>query len=157
MISEQESKKLMISSIDTGMVIDHIPDKRSFKILSILNLYKYAGSVAIISSAKSKSMGFKDIIKLEGKHLDAEEIDKIALLAPGATIDIIENSKVISKKLLSTPFKINGLLKCFNPNCITNHEIIKTKFITENTNPYVIRCVYCERTFRDDIVRRMLV
>ena len=153
----QDLKKLTISTINFGIVIDHIPEKRSFKISEILNLKDYSDSVAILSSVKSNGGGYKDIIKIEGKHLDIEEIDKIALLAPGVTINVIENSKVISKKLVSIPMKVNGLLKCFNPNCISNHETMETKFITENITPILIRCVYCERIFNDEIIRRMFI
>ena len=119
--------KLAITKIIFGTVIDHIPNKMSFKISSILNLQNFNGAIAVISSAKSRNMGRKDIIKIEGRHLNSCELDKIALLAPGATINIIDDSKVVSKTLISTPAQVSGILKCFNPNCITNHENTTTK------------------------------
>ncbi len=148
--------KLAITKIMFGTVIDHIPNKMSFKISSILNLQNSNGAIAVIASTKSRNMGKKDIIKIEGRHLNSSELDKIALLAPGATINIIDDSKVISKTLLSTPAQVSGILKCFNPNCITNHEKTTTKFKTVSRTPLKIRCFYCERTFDEDILERMI-
>ena len=148
--------KLAITKIIFGTVIDHIPNKMSFKISSILNLQNSNGAIAVISSAKSRNMGKKDIVKIEGKHLNSGELDKIALLAPGATINIIDDGKVISKTLLSTPAQVSGILKCFNPNCITNHEKTITKFKTTASTPLKMRCIYCERTFDEDILGRMI-
>ena len=38
------------------------------------------------------------------------------------------------------------ILKCINPNCITNKETIETKFNVIEEKPLKIQCHYCEKT-----------
>ncbi len=94
----------------------------------------------------SKKVGRKDIVKIENKELKKEEVDKIALIAPHATWNVIEDYKVLEKSKLEIPKEIEGLLKCPNPKCITNtDEPVTSKFSLEKKEPIKLRCNYCER------------
>ena len=54
-----------IDSIKNGIVIDHIEAKKGLEIYKILKLDELDCSVAIITNARSKKMGKKDIIKID--------------------------------------------------------------------------------------------
>jgi len=79
-----------------------------------------SGVVSIAMNVPSKRLGIKDIVKVEGRKLDASEVDKIALLAPHATINIVKDYKVIEKKRVKLPEAVRGVVKCDNPACISN-------------------------------------
>ena len=120
--------ELQITAIKDGIVIDHIPSDRTFKIFELLKLKDYQSVILIAENIKSSSLGKKGLIKIENKKLCKEELGEIALIAPTATINIIENFAVIEKLTLEIPDVINDLIICNNPKCISNHEKIETKF-----------------------------
>jgi aspartate carbamoyltransferase regulatory subunit len=96
----------------------------------------------------SKKIGRKDIVKIENKTLKREEVDKIALIAPHATWNVIKDFKVVKKSEIELPDMLEGILKCPNPKCITNaNEPVKSKFMVEEKEPVKLRCYYCERLF----------
>ncbi len=96
-------------------------------------------------------MGRKDIVKVEDLELKSGEVDKIALIAPNATINIIRDSEVIAKHKVYLPGTIEGIIKCANPNCISNakREPVISKFVTVSENPPRFRCFYCEMVIED--------
>ncbi|MBI2128694.1 aspartate carbamoyltransferase regulatory subunit [Candidatus Woesearchaeota archaeon] len=146
-------KQLKVSAIREGTVIDHIPSDVTFKVVEILKLNSVKEIISVAANLDSKKIGKKGIIKIGGKFLGEEEVNKIALVAPAATLSIIKDFKVVEKNKLTIPKTIEGFVKCFNPNCITNHEEIKTKFHVANQKPLKIRCHYCERAMAsNDIV-----
>ncbi len=145
-------KELKISAIKEGTVIDHIPAEYTFKVAEILDLEGLDRIISISSNLKSKRLGRKGIIKVGGLNLKQSDVQKIALIAPDATLNIIREFKVIDKKKLKVPDVLNGIIRCFNPNCITNHEKLKSRFYVESKSPLSIRCHYCERLGkREDI------
>ncbi len=95
-------------------------------------------------------MGSKGIIKIGGKLLTQEEVNKISLIAPDATVNIIKDSEVVEKFKVAIPDSIEEFLKCFNPNCVSNHQNVQSKFHVINKNPIRIRCHYCERHMGED-------
>ncbi len=96
----------------------------------------------------SKRVGKKDIVKIENKTLGKEEVNKIALIAPHATWNVIKDFKVTKKNEIELPKTLEGILKCPNPKCVTNmNEPVKSKFKVEEKEPVKLRCVYCERLF----------
>ena len=145
-------KELKVSAIREGTVIDHIPSDATFKVVDILNLENVDNVVSVATNLPSKKLGKKGIIKVGGKDLTKEEVDKIALIAPNATLNLIKNYGVVKKIRLDIPDNIYGIVKCFNPKCITNSEPMKTKFSIISKNPLILRCMYCERTMRKDDV-----
>jgi aspartate carbamoyltransferase regulatory subunit len=95
----------------------------------------------------SKNLGRKDIVKVENRDIDTSEINKIAVIAPEATINTIQEYKVTKKEKVSLPDIIVGIIRCPNPQCITNkeREPIKSVFKVKEKDPLVLRCKYCER------------
>lgn len=138
-------KELKIPGIREGTVIDHIPSDKTFKAIDILNLTNSKNVISVATNLQSKSIGFKGIIKIGGKFLSKEEVNKIALIAPQATVNIIKNYEVKQKIKLAIPGEINSIIKCPNPKCITNNEDVKTRFYTVRDNGTKFMCHYCER------------
>ncbi|RMF07035.1 aspartate carbamoyltransferase regulatory subunit [Candidatus Woesearchaeota archaeon] len=138
-------KELRVSAIKDGTVIDHIPSKSTFKVVEVLNLSKLDDAVMVAQNLKSKKMKLKGIVKVAGKELTQEEVNKIALLAPTATVNIIKNYSVRKKMNLELPEMLKGIIKCANPKCITNNDMVETKFHVRSTKPLRVQCHYCER------------
>lgn len=140
-----DDKKLQVSAIKNGTVIDHIPASNLFKVINILGLNKIETQMTFGSNFESKKLGRKAIIKLSDVFFADEDINKIALVAPDAKLNIIKNYKVVEKKIVEVPDHIKGIAKCMNPKCITNHEGIVTKFTVISKKDVAIKCNYCEK------------
>ncbi len=138
-------KELIVSAIENGTVIDHIPAKDLFNVIRILDLENSENQITFGSNLESKKLGKKAIVKIENKFFKQEEINKIALVAPEANLNIIKDYQVVEKMKVEVPNEINGIVKCFNPKCITNFEKVKTKFTVASKNPVSLKCVYCEK------------
>ena len=121
-------KELVVSALENGTVLDHIPADNVYKALRILNLKGIENQITIGINLNSKQNGKKGIIKIADKFFEDEELNKLALLAPEATVNVIRDFKVVEKKMLKTPEEVIGIAKCKNPKCVTNHQPIKTKF-----------------------------
>ena len=143
-------KKYEVSAIEEGTVIDQITSRSTFKVANILNIQDIDQVVLIGYNLSSKKLGRKGIIKIGGKLLTQEEVNKISLIAPDATVNIIKGSEVVKKFKVAIPDSIEEFLKCFNPNCVSNHQNIKSRFHVINKNPIRIRCHYCERHMGED-------
>lgn len=143
-------KELKISAIREGTVIDHIPSKDTFKIAEILGLKCHGNVVTIAMNLKSKKMGSKGIIKVGGKHLSEEEVNKIALIAPRASMAIIKEYNVDKKIKLKCPDKVEKVVKCSNPKCVTNEGKVDTRFSVISKEPLKVRCDYCERCMESE-------
>ena len=77
--------------------------------------------------------------------MEDNEVNKLALVAPSAKINIIRGYDVVEKKEVQIPDYVEGIVKCMNPKCITNHEKVRTKFAVVNAAPIVLKCHYCEK------------
>lgn len=142
-----EKKELKVKSIKNGTVIDHIRQNRASNILSMLNLPDDETPVMVAINVESSNMGKKDIIKIEGRELSEEEVDKLVLLAPQASINIIRDYEIVNKFNLHLADEVVGVVKCSNPNCISNsNEPLQDKFYVQSKEPVLLRCHYCERT-----------
>ncbi|MBK9290398.1 MAG: aspartate carbamoyltransferase regulatory subunit [Bacteroidetes bacterium] len=148
-------QQLIVSAIKNGTVIDHIPAKSVFQVLRILGLDNTQKQVYFGVNLESKKYGTKGIIKVSDHWFASEEINKIALVAPTATLIEIRDYEVTRKTGVEIPERIEGIVKCFNPNCITNKEDVGTKFtvIYDEHNELKLACHYCEKnTSRDNLV-----
>lgn len=143
-------KELKVSAIKEGTVIDHIPSNAAFKVTEILNLEDTKNIISIAANLRSKKTAKKGIIKVGGKTLTKDEVNKIAVIAPQATVNIIQNYEVKEKIKVSIPDVLNKIIKCSNPDCITNNEHIKTKFYVINKEPLKVKCHYCERSMQKE-------
>ena len=141
----KESKKLSVSAIKEGTVIDHIPAENLFKVLKILDLQSLESQMTFGTNLFSKKLGLKAIIKVSNKYFENQEINKIALVAPEAKLNIIKEYEVVEKKIVEIPDKIVGIVKCVNPKCITNHDDITTRFDVINKSDVTLKCLYCEK------------
>ena len=122
--------------------------------LSFLNLTAHEHIVTVGFSLPSQHMKRKDLLKIEGKELNREELGMIATFAPNATINIIRKYRVAKKRKVTFPKIITRVMICPNPKCITNHEHAETKFLVSHVHETVrLKCSYCERTFRSGEVR----
>ncbi|MFW6246325.1 MAG: aspartate carbamoyltransferase regulatory subunit [Tangfeifania sp.] len=137
--------KLKVSAIKEGTVIDHIPAPNLFKVITILGLDKIENQITFGTNLESEKQGSKAIIKVSDKFFENNEINKIALIAPHAKLNIIKDYEVVEKKIVTTPEVITGIVKCFNPKCITNNEKVTTCFNVVSTSPATLRCRYCEK------------
>ncbi len=137
---------LEITSIQNGIVIDHIKTGHGLRIFELLDLEKLKDEVAIILNADSKLLGKKDIIKFQN-YMDIN-LDAVAIIDPTATINIIKDDQVIEKKTLELPKKVEGILNCQNPKCIsTSERNVKSKFILINKNEKIYKCGYCSHIY----------
>lgn len=136
-------KTLEISPIRHGTVIDHITPGEGLTVISILGITRGTEvTVTIASNVESSRGGRKDLVKIADRELVKEEVDKIALVAPDATISIIREYQVIDKKPVEVPQEIVGVITCPNPNCITNtKEPVPTRFAAHSRG---FRCHYCD-------------
>jgi aspartate carbamoyltransferase regulatory subunit len=144
-------RELKVTPIRNGTVIDHITSGMALKVLKILNIAEDINStVSVVMHVPSKLLGWKDIVKVEDRELSPREVDKIALIAPEATINIIRNYSVAEKYRVHIPEVVRGILRCSNPNCITNaREPVETEFLVKGKNPMRLYCRYCGRQLED--------
>jgi aspartate carbamoyltransferase regulatory subunit len=140
-----QKKELQVSAIKNGTVIDHIAQNQVQRVLYILNLSEYDDQIYFGANLESKKYGKKGIIKVSNKFFAPEEISKIALVSPTATLIEIRDYEVTNKKQVEISDEIKGLVKCVNPNCITNHENVPTHFEVVNKDEIVLKCRYCEK------------
>jgi aspartate carbamoyltransferase regulatory subunit len=147
MENKELRKELKVSAIENGSVIDHIPAQNLFQVIKILNLDKSGEQVLFGTNLDSQKFGKKGIIKVSNKYFKSDEINKIALVAPTATLIVIKDYKVSEKKQVEIPDQIQKIVKCFNPNCITNSEAVPTQFeVVKNEEVLKLQCHYCEKT-----------
>ena len=132
-------KELQVSAIENGTVIDHIPAGKLFDVINVLGLSEMENAMTLGVNLRSTKLGKKAIIKIWDKFLEDEEVNKLALVAPSAKINIIRDYDVVEKKKVNVPEKVEGIVKCMNPKCITNHEKVRTKFTVVNNKNNSIR------------------
>ena len=149
-------KELKIQPIKNGTVIDHITAGNAVKVLHILGIPKTSSSIVSVAMNVKSMLGKKDIVKVENRELDPQEVDKIALIAPKATINIIRDFEVAEKHRVKLPGEIVGIVRCSNPTCISNsNEPVESRFTVVSKDPPRIKCYFCERE-PEDISERII-
>lgn len=147
-MKKQIQKTLIVSAINNGTVIDHIPPGRAVEIIRMLKVPRSGHRVTVGMNLDSRLKGKKDLVKIEGLALSAEEASHVALMAPDATVNIIKNFAVAKKFTVTLPPIIERMLCCPNPTCITNHERMVTAFSVKKFKKDIrLSCRYCEKTF----------
>ncbi len=146
----KEIADIKIPPIRNGTVIDHIENGQALNVLKILgvneNNIDSGISIGMHVPTTKETKKWKDIVKLEDMELDETTVSKIALIAPDATISIIRDYYVAEKFDVELGDKVVGLVRCSNPNCITNKgEPVSPQFSVEDRHPPRLRCVYCDR------------
>ncbi len=138
-------RELRVSKIKDGTVIDHIRGGYALDVVKILGITgKEKRVMTIAVNVPSKRFGVKDIVKIEGKALNAQEVNRIALVAPHASINFIKNYEVLEKFEVKLPQTIEGIVKCGNPCCVSNSgEPVTSKFHVKHEEPLLLKCYYC--------------
>ncbi len=151
-------RELRVTKIKDGTVIDHIRGGFALDVVKILGITgKEKRVMTIAINVPSKRFRVKDIVKIEGKELNSQEVNRIALVAPHASINIIRDYAVIEKLEVKLPITFEGILKCVNPCCISNSdEPITTKFHAKQEEPIVLKCHYCGFTIEQTNVLKQL-
>ncbi len=149
---------LRVSKIKDGTVIDHIRGGYALDVIKILGITgKEERVMTIAVNVPSKRARVKDIVKIEGRALNPQEVNRIALVAPHASINIVHNYKVVKKVEVKLPKAIEGIIKCVNPCCISNSdEPIVSKFNVKNEEPLLLKCHYCGFTLEQPDVLQQL-
>ena len=144
-------KEFKVTPIRNGTVIDHIDVGMALKVLRIIGVRdEVSSTVSVLMHVPSKKNNWKDIVKIEDRELDPKELDKIALISPDATINIIRDYNVAEKFVVEVPERVRGIMTCSNPGCITNkNEPVEPEFVVETKKPPSLRCIYCDRMTTD--------
>jgi aspartate carbamoyltransferase regulatory subunit len=150
-----DNEGLLVRRIKNGTVIDHIDGGEALNVVKILGITGATQeALSIATNVQSRNMGRKDIVKLTNRELSKEEVNRIALISPKATINIIRNFKVFEKKGVEIPTLIEGIVQCPNPGCISNtNEPIKSKF---EVLPKGLHCLYCDWVITKDLTSHII-
>lgn len=147
-------KKLKVAALRNGTVIDHIPSDKLFTVVSILHLDTCENQITLANNLESKKIGSKGLVKISDRALAQDETNKIALIAPNAKINIIRDYEVVEKRTLELPEEIREIVHCVNPNCITNHQPVVTRFfVMKEADKIRLKCRYCEREMKAEEVK----
>lgn len=140
--------KLSVEAIKEGTVIDHIPAGQGLTILRQFQLLGYGNAVTVGFNLPSQTQGRKDIIKIAGVRLDEAAANRLALFAPDATVNVIENFAVVAKQSLRLPETISAVFRCPNRNCASHGEPVCSRFYVRSQGAQTkLKCHYCEKTF----------
>ena len=158
--------KLLVSKIERGTVIDHLPVGLGYKIIRMFKDLDKVRSV-VASNVESTKYGRKDIVKIENRFLTEEEINILAIIAPRATINFIEDYKVIKKFKPKLPNYIIDIIRCPNPKCITNDKkeskyfdkkiLHRTFRVIRKENKILLQCTYCDAVFDSEEILDLII
>jgi len=142
-----EQSDLMVRRIKDGTVIDHINEGKGLKVLEALEIDGSDGNVITIAlNVPSGKLKKKDMIKVEGKFLEDGDTNKLAVIAPSSTVNIIKDYKLVEKRRVSLPNQIEEIFRCSNPDCITNsQEHIESTMEVIDKEDLVLKCRFCGR------------
>ena len=132
-----------VDGVKNGIVLDHIAAGKSMEIYRLLNLDQMSCSVAVLQNVPSRKYGTKDMIKID-EMIDVN-LDIIGYIDPNITVNIVKNNELVSKQHLSLPEKLDNVIFCKNPRCITSTEQeIMHSFRLTDPEKRIYRCVYCD-------------
>ena len=142
-----EQSDLIVRRIKDGTVIDHINEGKGLKVLEALEIDGSRGNVITIAlNMPSGKLKKKDMIKVEGRFLEDDDTNKLAVIAPSSTVNIIKDYKLVEKRRVSLPNQIEQIFRCSNPDCITNsQEHIESTMEVMDKGNLVLKCRYCGR------------
>lgn len=138
-------KQLLVSALENGTVIDHIPCEKTMDVIALLKIYERGITAMVGSNLYSKKMGKKSIIKIADKFFSDNELNQLSVIAPDVSLCTIRNFEVAEKKQVKMPENLCNIVKCANPKCITNNEPMGTMFHVINKEQGIIKCHYCEK------------
>jgi len=145
----QEANMRRVTAIKNGTVIDHIPAGKALSVLKMLGVGgDMSNPVSLVMNVPSQKMGGKDIIKVEDRELTQNELDRLALVAPDASVAIIRAYLVAEKLEINLTDEVVNVARCTFSNCITVNprEPLPHRLIVVNREPLQLRCRYCGKT-----------
>ena len=144
-----KENNLQVEAIKNGTVLDHIPANMGFNVMRLFQLHKTNQRITIGLNLPSSALGAKDLIKIENLYINEEQANHLALYAPNATVNQIDNYQVVAKLPLSLPQNVLGMFHCPNTNCITHDEkAVESHFkIIQKCENIHFKCKYCEKVF----------
>ena len=153
----QEANMRRVTAIKNGTVIDHVPAGKALSVLKMLGIEgDMSNPVSLVMNVPSKKMGGKDIIKVEGRMFTEQEANELALFAPSATINVIDDYRVVDKFTMAIPKTLRAAFPCPNSNCITHNEPVESYFyLRQKSNDIQLKCHYCEKSFSKEIVAEL--
>ncbi len=147
-----EREKMLVQKISDGTVIDHVTAGKALSVLRLLGNPQERGiTVALVMNVRSSKMERKDILKVEGVELTDEQVQKLALIAPLASVNIIRSYQVSQKKKAVLPETITGVLRCTATTCVSVREkdSVPSVFSLVSSSPVVYKCKYCGRDLNE--------
>jgi aspartate carbamoyltransferase regulatory subunit len=157
MTEERKGEHLLVSRIEDGTVIDHIPDWKAETVTRVLGLDRKAmmkanASVAMLQNVASRQLGRKDIVKVDRWHVKEGDADILSLVFPGITVNYITNGRV-AKYSPRVPDLIHGRIRCPELSCISNaeREPVISEFVTLKADR-MLQCAYCDTLLSFDSV-----
>ena len=142
-----EQSYLLVRRIRDGTVIDHINEGKGLKVLEALGIDGTSGNVITIAlNMPSGKLNKKDMIKVEGRFLEDDDTNKLAVIAPASTVNIIKDYKLVEKRRVALPNEIDRIFRCSNPDCISNSaERMDSIMDVIDKEHLVLKCRYCNR------------
>lgn len=139
--------KLKVTPIRNGTVIDHLPAGSALKVCEVLGIPRpgSASTVSVVLNVPSDSMGHKDLVKVEDRDLREEDLSRLAVLAPDATVNTIRDYHVADKTQPELPERVTAVVDCPNGACVTNDgEPVDSEFeVHRNGDGIELSCAYC--------------
>lgn len=90
---------------------------------------------------------------MENIFLTDEQINKLAICAPYATVNHIDNYQLVGKIFPILPDFIEETLMCPNINCISHNNSINSSFqLKKREKTMNLKCKYCEKEFAQYVV-----
>ena len=99
---------MLVEAIRDGIVLDHIPSDKLFKIVALLHLEELTTPVTIGNNLQSVRHQRKGIIKMADHFFSPKDVDKIALLAPEVHLNVIRDYQVVEKRKVTLLWRYVG-------------------------------------------------
>lgn len=141
---------LSVNTIKNGLVIDHIRSGCGPRIFSWLGLDKANFRVALIMNVPSRKLDKKDIIKID--NIINIDYSVLGFIDPNITVNVVQNEEIVKKIDLVLPEKVENVIRCKNPRCITTSEpYLSQVFRLVNRERSEYRCEYCDELYHAEI------
>jgi aspartate carbamoyltransferase regulatory subunit len=144
----REMSMRRVTAINNGTVIDHIPAGCAITVLKMLGVDGgRATPVTLAMNVPSAKMGLKDIVKIEDREISQSDLDKLALVAPEASVSIIRAYSVAEKLQVNLGEAVVNVAACTFTNCASHgpREPLPHRLIVHGREPLQLRCHYCGR------------
>jgi aspartate carbamoyltransferase regulatory subunit len=140
--------EMLVRKIPDGTVIDHVAAGKALSVLRLLGDPQGKGlTIAMVMNVHSSKMGKKDILKVEGVELSDEQVQRLALIAPRASVNIVRSYKVVAKRRAVPPRTVREVLRCTATTCVSVREkdYAPSIFFLSSRSPLRYKCKYCGR------------